>query len=71
RLAPYPGYPSAPVCSPGKRSGTGEMYPDSGWRLIRATSQPRFVAPVSAAPPGRCTRIAAGALSGLPVSPGL
>ncbi|MDV0911488.1 hypothetical protein, partial [Klebsiella variicola] len=66
-----PGYPSAPVCSPGKRSATGEMYPDSGWRLIRATSQPRFVAPVSAAPPGRCTRITAGALSGLPVSSGL
>ncbi|VVJ98556.1 Uncharacterised protein [Klebsiella quasivariicola] len=31
---------------------TGEMYPDSGWRLIRANSQLRFVAPVSAAPPG-------------------
>ncbi|WP_368824155.1 hypothetical protein, partial [Klebsiella variicola] len=60
-----------PVCSPGKRSATGEIFPDSGWRLIRATRQLRFVAPVSAAAPGRCTRIAAGALSGLPVSSGL
>ncbi|WP_220378482.1 hypothetical protein, partial [Klebsiella variicola] len=30
-------------CSPGKRSAAGEMYPDSGWRLIRATRQLRFV----------------------------
>ncbi|MGU6051527.1 hypothetical protein, partial [Klebsiella aerogenes] len=60
-----------PLCSPGKRSATGEMYPDSGWRLIRATGQLRFVAPVSAAPPGRCTRIAADALSGLQASSAL
>ncbi|WP_228339538.1 sodium ion-translocating decarboxylase subunit beta, partial [Klebsiella aerogenes] len=32
-----PGYRSAPVCSPGKRSATGERFPDGGWRLIRAT----------------------------------
>ncbi|MGU5945985.1 hypothetical protein ACV1E5_20715, partial [Klebsiella variicola] len=65
------GYSSDPVGSPGKRSATGEIFPDSGWRLIRVTRQLRLVAPVSAAAPGRCTRIAAGALSGLPVSFGL
>ncbi|MEQ0228391.1 hypothetical protein ABLV17_11470, partial [Klebsiella sp. CN_Kp091] len=35
------------VCSPGKRSATGERFPDSGWRLIRAAGPLRFVAPVS------------------------
>ncbi|EOV2273205.1 hypothetical protein ACODV5_000814, partial [Klebsiella aerogenes] len=71
RLVPYPGYQSAPVCSPGKRSATGERFPDGGWRLIRATGPLRFVAPVSVAPPGRGSRMAAGVLSGLPVRSGL
>ena len=39
--------------------------------FIDRVSYRQFVAPVSAAPPGRCSRIAACALSGLPVSPGL
>ncbi|MBZ5780996.1 hypothetical protein K8366_18650, partial [Klebsiella aerogenes] len=69
RLAPYPGDRSAPVCSPGKRSATGERLPDGGWRLSRATGPLRFVAPVSAAPPGRGSRRAAGTLAGRPVTP--
>ncbi|WP_325081148.1 hypothetical protein, partial [Klebsiella aerogenes] len=38
-------------------------------RLIRATGPLRFVAPVSEAPPGRGSRMSAGALSGLQTGP--